>query len=151
MILNYWENLVIHQQTLTFQTRGRGTVEITGEVERVVADSGVRTGLCNVFIKHTSASLIICENADPSVRQDLERFAARLAPDGDPLFQHTLEGPDDMPAHIRSILTQTALTIPITQGAPALGTWQGVFLWEHRTHPHRRSVVVTVTGESQGR
>jgi len=139
---------VIHQQTLTFQTRGRGTIEITGEVERVVADSGVRTGLCNVFIKHTSASLIICENADPSVRQDLERFAARLVPDGDPLFHHTMEGPDDMPAHVRSILTQSALTIPISQGTPALGTWQGVFLWEHRTDPHRRSVVVTVMGEN---
>ncbi len=139
---------MIHQQTLSFQTRGRGTIEITGEVERVVADSGVRTGLCNVFIKHTSASLIVCENADPSVRQDLERFAARLVPDGDPLFRHTMEGPDDMPAHVRSILTQTALTIPISQGAPALGTWQGVFLWEHRTDPHRRSVVVTVMGEN---
>lgn len=139
---------MIHQQTLTFQTRGRGTIEITGEVERVVADSGVRTGLCNVFIKHTSASLIICENADPSVRQDLERFAARLVPDGDPLFHHTMEGPDDMPAHVRSILTQSALTIPISQGTPALGTWQGVFLWEHRTDPHRRSVVVTVMGEN---
>jgi len=138
---------MIHQQTLTFQTRGRGTVEITENVERVIADSGVQTGLCNVFIRHTSASLIICENADPSVRQDLERFAARLVPDGDPLFRHTLEGPDDMPAHVRSILTQSALTIPVAQGAPALGTWQGVFLWEHRTDPHRRSLVVTVMGE----
>jgi secondary thiamine-phosphate synthase enzyme len=139
---------VIHQQTLTLQTRGRGTVEITAEVERIVAASGVRTGLCNVFIRHTSASLIVCENADPSVRQDLERFAARLAPDGDPLFKHTMEGPDDMPAHVRSILTQAALTIPIADGSPALGTWQGVFVWEHRTHPHRRSVVVTVMGEA---
>lgn len=138
---------MIHQQTLTFQTRGRGTVEITENVERVVADSGVQTGLCNIFIRHTSASLIICENADPSVREDLERFAARLVPDGDPLFDHTMEGPDDMPAHVRSILTQSALTIPVAQGAPALGTWQGVFLWEHRTHPHRRSLVVTVMGE----
>jgi len=138
---------MIHQQTLTFQSQGRGTVEITRKVERVVADSGIRTGLCNVFIRHTSASLIICENADPSVREDLERFAARLVPDGDPLFDHAMEGPDDMPAHIRSILTQSALTIPVAQGAPALGTWQGVFLWEHRTHPHRRSLVVTVMGE----
>lgn len=138
---------MIHQQTLTFQTRGRGTVEITENVERVIADSGVQTGLCNVFIRHTSASLIICENADPSVRADLERFAARLVPDGDPLFDHTMEGPDDMPAHVRSILTQSALTIPVAQGAPSLGTWQGVFLWEHRTHPHRRSLIVTVMGE----
>ncbi|APW63918.1 secondary thiamine-phosphate synthase enzyme YjbQ [Paludisphaera borealis] len=138
---------MIHQKTLALQTRGRGTVEITGEVERIVSASGVRTGLCNVFIRHTSASLIVCENADPSVREDLERFAARLAPDGDPLFGHTLEGPDDMPAHIRAILTQTALTIPVFQGSLALGTWQGVFLWEHRTHPHRRSMLVTVMGE----
>ncbi|WP_165248965.1 secondary thiamine-phosphate synthase enzyme YjbQ [Paludisphaera soli] len=139
---------MIHQQTLTLQTKGRGTIEITAEVERIVAASGVRTGLCNVFIRHTSASLIVCENADPSVRQDLERFAARLAPDGDPLFRHTMEGPDDMPAHVRSILTQTAITIPIADGSPAFGTWQGVFVWEHRTHPHRRSVVVTVMGEA---
>lgn len=138
---------MIHQQSLTIATRGRGTIEITGEVERTVAGSGIRTGLCNVFIRHTSASLIVCENADPSVRQDLERFAARLAPDGDPIFRHTSEGPDDMPAHVRSILTQTALTIPIVDGKPALGTWQGVFVWEHRTQPHRRSVVVTVLGE----
>ena len=137
-----------HQQTVTIPTRGRGTIEITAEVERIVAESGVRTGLCNVFIRHTSASLIVCENADPSVRQDLERFAARLAPDGDPIFRHTLEGPDDMPAHVRSILTQTALTIPVSGGSPALGTWQGVFVWEHRTHPHRRSLVVTVMGEA---
>jgi secondary thiamine-phosphate synthase enzyme len=138
---------VIHQKTLTLQTRGRGTIEITGEVGRIVSGSGVRTGLCNIFIRHTSASLIVCENADPSVRDDLERFAARFAPDGDPLFGHTLEGPDDMPAHIRSIFTQPMLTIPVAQGSLALGTWQGVFLWEHRAHPHRRSLVVTVTGE----
>ena len=137
-----------HQQTVTIPTRGRGTIEITAEVERIVAESGVRTGLCNVFIRHTSASLIVCENADPSVRQDLERFAARLAPDGDPIFRHTLEGPDDMPAHVRSILTQTALTIPVSGGSPTLGTWQGVFVWEHRTHPHRRSLVVTVVGDA---
>lgn len=147
VFLNSRENLVIYQRTLSFSTHGRGTIEITGEIERVVAESGVGTGLCNVFIKHTSASLIVCENADPSVRQDLERFAARLVPDGDPIFRHAMEGPDDMPAHVRSILTQTALTIPVTRGAPALGTWQGVFLWEHRTHSHRRSVVVTVMGE----
>ena len=138
---------MIVQQTFPFQTRGRGTFEITDEVADLVARSGVQTGLCNVFIRHTSASLIVCENADPSVRQDLERFAARLAPDGDPLFRHTMEGPDDMPAHIRSILTQSALTIPIAAGSLALGTWQGIYLWEHRTSPHRRSVVVTVQGE----
>jgi len=138
---------VIYQKNLTLQTGSRGTIEITGEVGRVVLSSGVQTGLCNVFIRHTSASLIICENADPSVREDLERFAARLAPDGDPLFGHTLEGPDDMPAHIRSIFTQAALTIPVVQGSLALGNWQGVFLWEHRVHPHRRSLILTVMGE----
>ncbi|AMV38951.1 secondary thiamine-phosphate synthase enzyme YjbQ [Planctomyces sp. SH-PL62] len=139
---------MIHQQTLTIPTRSRGTIEITAELERIVSESGVRTGLCNVFVHHTSASLIVCENADPSVRQDLERFAARLVPDGDPLFQHTLEGSDDMPAHVRSILTQTALTIPVVDGSLALGTWQGTFLWEHRTSPHWRSVLVTVMGEA---
>lgn len=139
---------MIRQQSFAVPTRGRGTIEITSEVERIVAGSGVRVGLCNVFIRHTSASLIVCENADPSVLQDLERFAARLVPDGDPIFRHTLEGPDDMPAHVRSILTQTAITIPVTDGAPALGTWQGVFVWEHRAHPHRRSIVVTVMGEA---
>ena len=139
---------MFYQKSLDLQTRRRGTLEITGEVERIVRESGVQAGLCNVFLRHTSASLIVCENADPSVRQDLERFAARLAPDGDPLFGHTLEGPDDMPAHIRSILTQAALTIPIVQGALGLGTWQGVFLWEHRVHPHRRSMIVTVTGDA---
>ena len=139
---------MFYQKSLDLQTRRRGTLEITGEVERIVRESGVQAGLCNVFLRHTSASLIVCENADPSVREDLERFAARLAPDGDPLFGHTLEGPDDMPAHIRSILTQAALTIPIVQGALGLGTWQGVFLWEHRVHPHRRSMIVTVTGDA---
>ncbi len=138
---------MLYQKNLDLQTRRRGTVEITDEVGRIVRDSGVQSGLCNVFLRHTSASLIVCENADPSVREDLERFAARLAPDGDPLFGHTLEGPDDMPAHIRSILTQAALTIPIVQGALALGTWQGVYLWEHRVRPHRRSMIVTVMGE----
>jgi secondary thiamine-phosphate synthase enzyme len=138
---------MLYQKNLDLQTRRRGTVEITDEVGRIVRDSGVQAGLCNVFLRHTSASLIVCENADPSVREDLERFAARLAPDGDPLFGHTLEGPDDMPAHIRSILTQAALTFPVVQGTLALGTWQGVYLWEHRVHPHRRSMIVTVMGE----
>jgi secondary thiamine-phosphate synthase enzyme len=104
-------------------------------------------GLCFVFVHHTSASLIVCENADPSVRRDLEQFAARLAPDGDPAFFHDAEGPDDMPAHIRSILTLTSLTIPVEKGRCDLGTWQGVFLWEHRTSPHRRHITVTITAE----
>jgi secondary thiamine-phosphate synthase enzyme len=135
-----------HQETLTRRTDGRGTYELTAEVERVVRASGIETGLCHVFVRHTSASLIVCENADPTVRSDLERFVSRLVPDGDPLFEHTLEGPDDMPAHVRSVLTQVELTLPVTRGRCALGTWQGVYLYEHRTHPHSRQVVVTVRG-----
>jgi secondary thiamine-phosphate synthase enzyme len=129
------------------ETRGRGTCDITREVAEQVAKSGVETGLCHVFIHHTSASLMLCENADPSVRRDLESFMARLAPDGDPAYEHDAEGPDDMPAHIRSVLTQMGLTLPVTQGRPGLGTWQGVYLWEHRTRGHRRRVTVTVQGE----
>ncbi|HHH39364.1 MAG TPA: YjbQ family protein [Sedimenticola sp.] len=135
-----------HQQTLHIDTRGRGTYEITGEVTRIIHESGIRQGLCHVFTHHTSASLTLCENADPSVRRDLERFMARLVPDGDPSHEHSLEGPDDMPAHIRAILSNMDLTIPVTDGRSGLGTWQGVFLWEHRTHPHRRRVTVTVQG-----
>jgi len=133
-----------YQTTLQQQTRGRGTHEITAEIERAVRESGIETGLCHVFVQHTSASLIICENADPTVRSDLERFMARLAPDGDPIYDHTLEGPDDMPAHVRSILTKMDLTIPVSSGRCALGTWQGVYLYEHRQQPHQRRIVITV-------
>ena len=133
-------------ETLRIATRGRGTYEITAPIARVVAASGASRGLCNVFVHHTSASLLIGENADPEVRRDLERFLARLVPDGDALFEHTSEGPDDMPAHVRAALTLTSLTIPIVDGACDLGTWQGVFLWEHRTHPHQRRVTVSVIG-----
>jgi secondary thiamine-phosphate synthase enzyme len=112
----------------------------------VVRAADVQSGLCNVFIHHTSASLIVCENADPAVRTDLERFARRLVPDGDPIFQHTDEGPDDMPAHVRSILTQSSLCLPIAGGRLALGTWQGLYVWEHRLSAHRRSVTVSVVG-----
>lgn len=138
---------MIHQEETTLDTRGRGTYELTRAVQQIVASSGVRTGLCHVFLRHTSASLMLCENADPAVRTDLETFMARTAPDGDPAYTHTAEGPDDMPAHIRSVLTQNDLNLPVREGTCALGTWQGVFLWEHRTAPHRRSVVVTVTGD----
>lgn len=134
------------QQTLTFDTRGRGTANITDQVREVVQASGVRTGTCHCFVQHTSASLILCENADPTVRRDLEAFLARLVPDGDRLFDHTDEGPDDMPAHVRSILTKMDLTLPVSDGRCALGTWQGVFLYEHRSHGHRRRVTVTVQG-----
>lgn len=133
-----------HQQTLQVATRGRGTYELTREVEQVVADSGIDTGLCHVFVRHTSASLVVCENADPTVRSDLERFVARLVPDGDTLYDHTLEGPDDMAAHVRAILTNMDLTVPVTDQRCALGTWQGIYLYEHRTRPHTRQVVVTV-------
>lgn len=135
-----------YQTTLQQQTRGRGTYDITAEIQTAVRESGIHTGLCHVFVQHTSASLIICENADPTVRSDLERFIARLAPDGDPIYDHTMEGPDDMPAHVRSILTKMDLTIPVSGGRCALGTWQGVYLYEHRQQPHRRRVVVTVSG-----
>lgn len=135
-----------HQTVIEIDTRGRGTVDLTTRVQDAVAAAGVAVGLCNVFIHHTSASLIVCENADPTVRRDLEAFMARLVPDGDPLYRHTAEGPDDMPAHVRSVLTATSLTIPVRGGRCDLGTWQGIYLWEHRTARHRRRVTVTVLG-----
>ena len=136
----------VHQEQLEITTDGRGSIEVTDPVRRVVAAAGIDTGLAHVFIHHTSASLMLCENADPTVRQDLERFMADLAPDGDRRWAHAQEGPDDMPAHIRTVLTQTGLTIPVTGGRPALGTWQGVYLWEHRHGAHRRRITVTVQG-----
>jgi secondary thiamine-phosphate synthase enzyme len=138
---------MFHRQRLTIETRGRGTHEITAQVQQVVERSGVVRGLCFLFIHHTSASLIVCENADPTVRRDLEHYAARLVTDGDPAFVHDSEGPDDMSAHIRSILTLTSLTIPVEDRRCDLGTWQGLFVWEHRTSPHRRRVTITVQGE----
>jgi secondary thiamine-phosphate synthase enzyme len=133
-----------HQETLHVHTQGRGTYELTRQIEEVVAHAAIDVGLCHVFVRHTSASLVICENADPTVRTDLERFVGRLVPDGDPIYDHTLEGPDDMAAHVRSILTNIELTLPVTARHCALGTWQGVYLYEHRTRPHTRQVVVTV-------
>jgi secondary thiamine-phosphate synthase enzyme len=138
---------MIVQHNLSVSTRGRGTYGITAEIEQAVRRSGIRTGICHCFIQHTSASLILCENADPMVRRDLESFLARLVPDGDRLFEHTDEGPDDMPAHVRAILTKMDLTLPIRDGRCALGTWQGVYLYEHRTHPHHRQVILTLMGE----
>jgi len=135
-----------HAERLALRTPGRGTQDITAEVQDVVTRSCVQVGLCNVFVHHTSASLILCENADPAVRRDLEAFAGRLVPDGDPLFEHTAEGPDDMPAHVRTILTQSSLNIPVAEGRAALGTWQGVYLWEHRTHAHQRRITVSIVG-----
>lgn len=138
---------MLKQTAIKVSTRGRGSYEITGEVQRAVASSGVRRGLCHIFIHHTSASLMLCENADPSVRKDLEAFMSRLAPDGDPLFSHTAEGADDMPAHVRSVLTQASLDLPVNDGRCDLGTWQGVYLWEHRLAPHTRRLTLTVHGE----
>jgi secondary thiamine-phosphate synthase enzyme len=132
--------------TIELNTPGRGFQEISAQVQDLVQRSGIETGLCQVFIRHTSASLLITENADRDVRVDLERFISRLAPDGDPSHVHSMEGPDDMPAHIRSVLTATELTLPVRNGRLAMGTWQGVYLWEHRMHPHRRRIDVTVVG-----
>jgi secondary thiamine-phosphate synthase enzyme len=137
----------IHTESLTFATKGRGTTEITREIQKCVGASGIDSGLCNVFVHHTSASLIVCENADPTVRADLERFMGRLVPEGDDIFEHTDEGPDDMPAHVRSVLTQTAISVPVQDKRCGLGTWQGLYLWEHRSAAHTRRVTVTVMGD----
>lgn len=137
---------MIRQTEIHLHTRGRGTYDLTTEVQSAVRDAGVDIGMCNVFIRHTSASLMICENADPAVLRDLETFMARLAPDGDPANTHTAEGPDDMPAHIRSVVTHADLNLPVRGGRCDLGTWQGVYLWEHRHAAHERKVTVTVTG-----
>ena len=135
---------------LVVTTRGRGFVEITREAQEFVEKAGVLEGLLTVFLRHTSASLLIQENADPEVRRDLERFFARLIPDGDEVFRHTCEGPDDMPAHGRSAITSVSLGIPVVRGELALGTWQGIYLWEHRHEPHRRAVVFHVMGVEGG-
>jgi secondary thiamine-phosphate synthase enzyme len=133
--------------TLYVQTPGRGLVDITRQVAAWAHGCGMRLGLLTVFIRHTSASLLLQENADPEVRRDLERFLARLVPDGDPLFEHTAEGDDDMPAHVRTALTQTQLSIPLVDGSPALGTWQGIYVYEHRRRGARREVVLHLAGE----
>jgi secondary thiamine-phosphate synthase enzyme len=138
---------MIFQEKLSFETRGRGTLSISDAIGEQVHQSGVTTGLCHVFLLHTSASLILCENADPDVRSDLDRYMTRLVTDGDPLFDHIDEGPDDMSAHIRTILSGHDLTLPVTHGQCALGIWQGVYLWEHRSAGHRRNLTITVSGE----
>jgi secondary thiamine-phosphate synthase enzyme len=138
------------RQTLTelaVAARGRGLYEITSEVQARVAQAGVRTGLCTLHLRHTSASLLIQENADPDVQRDLETFFSRLVPDGDPMFVHTVEGDDDMPAHVRTALTTVNLSVPISDGRLMLGTWQGIYLWEHRHRSHKRTIAVHVLGE----
>lgn len=135
------------QKMLSVSTQGRGSFNITDQVQNIVLGSGFAVGLCHVFVAHTSASLMLCENADPDVRQDLETFMAQLVPDGDAMFLHQDEGPDDMPAHVRTVLTHSELTLPIHDGRCALGIWQGLYLWEHRTDSYQRKVVVTLHGE----
>lgn len=134
------------QESFEIATAGRGMVNVTGQVAGSVKNSGVVTGMCHVFLHHTSASLALCENCDPDVQDDLERFFLRLVPDGDPLFRHIAEGPDDMSAHVRSILTVNTLSLPVALTAPALGKWQGIYLWEHRKNPSVRKLTITVQG-----
>lgn len=136
-----------HAGHIEVKTRGRGSYDVTDDVQRIVRASGIASGLCTVFVHHTSASLVVSENADPAVHRDLEAFLARLVPDGDRLFTHTAEGPDDMPSHVRSVLTQTSIGIPVAAGRCDLGTWQGVYLWEHRRAGHVRKITVTIVGE----
>lgn len=138
----------VHQRALRIDTgrRGQGLHEVTREVAAVVAESGVQSGLCNVFVRHTSCSLVIQENADPTARRDLEAWLVRLAPENDPRYTHTLEGADDMPAHLRSAVTRTGEQIPVVAGHLGLGTWQGVYLWEHRRRGSRRELLITVFG-----
>ena len=137
----------VHQATLTFPPRGPGTHEVTDAIAKEVERSGVTRGVVTVFCRHTSCSLVIMENADPSARRDLEAWLNRLVAEDDPHFEHTLEGVDDMPSHIKMALTRTSETVPIAAGRMQLGTWQGIFLWEHRHAPHRRELIVTVLGE----
>ena len=134
------------QQTFEIRTRGRGTTDITSDVARIVASAGIPTGVAHVFVQHTSCSLMITENADPDVLRDLETLAKRWAPDADPAYRHDTEGDDDMAAHARSVLSGTSVSVPVGNGALMLGTWQGLYLWEHRAQPHSRTVVVTVSG-----
>jgi secondary thiamine-phosphate synthase enzyme len=134
-------------EELSVSTKSRGFYEITGSVGDLVRQSRLQNGLATLHIRHTSASLVIQENADPEVRRDLERFFQRIVPDGDPLFEHTAEGDDDMPAHVRTALTLVNLSIPIQNGRLVLGTWQGIYLWEHRTQPHHRKIIVHLLGE----
>lgn len=132
------------QTQLSVRTKGRGLIDISRDIEQAVTEAGIKTGLCHVFVPHTSASLLLNENWDPDVQTDLEAFFARLVPDGDKLFIHTAEGADDMPAHVRTALTQSSVMIPITHGKLATGTWQGLYLWEHRVVGHHRKVIVTI-------
>ena len=143
----YGSIIMIYQQHFDYDTQGRGTYELSLKIDNYIRNSGIKTGTCSLFIHHTSASLLITENADPTVRSDLEMVMQRLAPDGDPEYRHDYEGPDDMSSHIRCALTNDSLTIPVTKGRSALGTWQGVYLYEHRTGNFRRRLTITIMGE----
>jgi len=138
---------MLHQQKLRFSTTGRGTYNVTKQIAEAIEKSGIKFGICHIFIQHTSASLILCENADPTVREDLNVYMAKLVKDGDSAYRHKDEGPDDMAAHIRTTLTQSSLSIPIHKGKCDLGLWQGIFLWEHRTSAHKRNIAITIMGE----
>ena len=138
---------MVFQHVFQVSTPGRSMTDITSTVKTLVQESGTRKGVCTIFVHHTSASLFINENADPDVQLDLEDYLSRLVPDGDKQYRHDAEGPDDMAAHIRTVLTQTSISIPIIDGTCALGTWQGLYLWEHRAHPHQRRLSVTILGE----
>ena len=138
---------MVYQCSFEVATRGRGSYSIREAAEQGLSESGIKVGVGLVFVHHTSASLILCENADPEVRADLERFMTRLVPDGDPLFRHVDEGPDDMPAHVRSILTSNSLSVPVTAGRFDLGVWQGIYLWEKMSRPTHRKLTITIVGE----
>ena len=138
---------MLHQQKLRFSTTGRGTYDITKQISEAIEKSVIKSGICHIFLQHTSASLILCENADNTVREDLNAYMSRLVKDGDSLYKHKVEGLDDMAAHIRTVLTQSSLSIPVHKGKSDLGLWQGIFLWEHRTNSHKRNIAITIMGE----
>jgi secondary thiamine-phosphate synthase enzyme len=139
--------VIVTTKTLTLSTRGQELLDVTDDVRALVSESGVKNGLCTAFLRHTSASIIIQENADPAVLRDLARWLAKLAPESDSAYEHATEGSDDMPAHLRATVTRSSETIPLVNGALVLGTWQAIYVWEHRRAPHRRELIVTVLGE----
>ncbi len=139
---------MLHQQKLRFSTTGRGTYNISKQIAEAIEKSGIKSGVCHLFLQHTSASLILCENADKTVQEDLETYMAKLVKDGDSMYKHNDEGPDDMASHIRTVLTQSSMSIPVYKGQCDLGRWQGIFLWEHRTNCHKRNIAVTIIGEA---
>lgn len=138
---------MVYQQEIVISTSGRSTTNITPQIQNLTAQSGIKMGTCHIFVQHTSASIMLCENADPDVQRDLETYMQHLVPDGDPMFLHQDEGPDDMSAHIRTVLTNPDLTVPVSAGQCRLGIWQGIYLWEHRTHKFQRRVIITIQGE----